>query len=143
MNRPTTATEPAPAKAGGPDPVDLHVGRQVRQRRTLLGMSQETLGHRLDISFQQVQKYEHGKNRVSASKLHALCGILAVPVSYFFDGLPDTPGAAPAPAAEDVMCRRETLDLARAYYAITDVDVRKRLADLVKAIGRAAEREAA
>lgn len=125
----------------GPDPVDVHVGQRLRQRRTLLGMSQEKLAAAFGVSFQQVQKYERGANRISASRLHLLTKILDVPVGYFFEGLPshlenreelenvevDTP---------DRMTSRETLELVRAYYRITDPAVRRRFVDLVRAVGR-------
>ena len=74
--------------ADGPDPVDVHVGNRLRQRRTLLGMSQEKLAAAFGVSFQQIQKYERGANRISASRLHLLTQILDVPVTYFFEGLP-------------------------------------------------------
>jgi transcriptional regulator with XRE-family HTH domain len=139
MTRPTIATtESAPAKAGGPHPVDVHVGRRVRHRRTLLGLSQEKLGEAIGLTFQQVQKYERGANRISASRLYILSHVLDVPVSFFFDDLPAVEGVAPTrPAADDVMCRRETLELVRAYYAIPDEGTRKRLVDLVRAVGKA------
>ena len=128
----------------GPDPVDVHVGQRLRQRRTLLGMSQEKLAAAFGVSFQQVQKYERGANRISASRLHLLTKILDVPVGYFFEGLPshlenreelenvevDTP---------DRMTSRETLELVRAYYRITDPAVRRRFVDLVRAVGRSEE----
>lgn len=124
----------------GPHPVDIHVGRRVRLRRTLLGLSQETLGACLDLSFQQVQKYEKGRNRVSASRLHQLGDVLDVPVSYFFD---DMPGEGAASPSDDLLARRETLELVRAYYGVGDPAVRRRLYDLVRALGRAAARRAA
>lgn len=125
----------------GPDPVDVHVGARLRQRRTLLGMSQEKLAQAFGVSFQQVQKYERGANRISASRLHLLTKILDVPISYFFEGLPASVqdrNAPPAIEAEasDRMASRETLELVRAYYRIKDPTVRKRLVDLVRALGR-------
>ena len=125
----------------GPDPVDIYVGHRLRQRRTLLGISQGKLADAFGVSFQQVQKYERGTNRISASRLHLLTKILDVPVGYFFEGLPNhlenreelenveigTP---------DRMTSRETLELVRAYYRITDPDIRRRLADLIRAVGR-------
>ena len=106
-----------------PNPVDVHVGRRVRLRRTLLGMSQEMLGNALRLTFQQVQKYERGVNRIGSSRLYHLSQILDVPVSYFFDEMPDlgkgaAPGLSEAPSApyeKDPMARRETLELVRAY----------------------------
>ena len=136
-----------------PSPIDIHVGSRVRLRRTLLGMSQEKLGAAIGLTFQQVQKYERGANRVGASRLYDLSHVLDVPVSYFFEEI--TPAAAtaaearregtlegsPGPAYEaDPMMRRETLELVRAYYRISDPRVRRRLFDLAKAIANAAER---
>lgn len=120
----------------GPHPVDVHVGQRVRLRRTLLGISQETLGACLDISFQQVQKYEKGRNRISASRLHQLGEVLDVPISYFFDDLQGEPART---RPDDPMCRRETLELVRAYYAIPDPRIRKRFYELTRAVGQAAE----
>jgi len=126
--------------------IDVHVGRRVRLRRTLLGMSQEQLGEALSITFQQVQKYERGSNRISASRLWDIGQILDVPVSFFFDEMSDdTKDHSPrkmktGDAAEveetplDPMARRETLELVRAYYQISDTSVRKRITEMVKAI---------
>jgi transcriptional regulator with XRE-family HTH domain len=130
--------------ADGPDPVDVHVGMRLRQRRTLLGMSQEKLAQAFGVSFQQVQKYERGANRISASRLHLLTRTLDVPVSYFFEGLPSTvhDDSAHAEAeTADQMTSRETLELVRAYYRITDGNVRKRLVDLARALGREDEED--
>ena len=126
-----------------PNPVDIHVGSRVRLRRTLLGMSQEKLGNALGLTFQQIQKYERGANRIGSSRLFLLSRILDVPVSFFFDdmapevasGQPDFAEAAQANFDQDDLAKRETLELVRAYYKITDADVRKRLFDLVKAVG--------
>ena len=126
-----------------PNPVDIHVGSRVRLRRTLLGMSQEKLGNALGLTFQQVQKYERGTNRIGSSRLFLLSRILDVPVSFFFDDMsPEVasgqPGFAEAGQAnfdQDDLAKRETLELVRAYYKITDAGVRKRLFDLVKAVG--------
>ena len=126
-----------------PNPVDIHVGSRVRLRRTLLGMSQEKLGNALGLTFQQVQKYERGTNRIGSSRLFLLSRILDVPVSFFFDDMaPEVAAgqtgfaeAAQATFKQDDLAKRETLELVRAYYKIPDVAVRKRLFDLVKAIG--------
>ncbi|HJM93259.1 MAG: helix-turn-helix transcriptional regulator [Alphaproteobacteria bacterium] len=126
-----------------PNPVDIHVGSRVRLRRTLLGMSQKKLGNALGLTFQQIQKYERGANRIGSSRLFLLSRILDVPVSFFFDdmapevasGQPDFAEAAQANFDQDDLAKRETLELVRAYYKITDADVRKRLFDLVKAVG--------
>ncbi|MEQ9664407.1 MAG: helix-turn-helix transcriptional regulator [Phycisphaerales bacterium] len=138
----------------GPDPVDVHVGKRMRQRRTLMGMSQERLAEAFGVSFQQVQKYERGTNRISASRLHLLSKILDVPVSYFFEGLPeqvsDMDDAASAQAeagggeggqSKDKMTSRETLELVRAYYRIDDPSLRRRLVDLARALGKHAKIE--
>lgn len=126
-----------------PDPIDLHVGARVRQRRTLMGLSQEKLGNRLNLTFQQVQKYERGANRIGASRLYELSRVLDVPVSYFFDEAPDTgaqpiEGLAEASASADFdpdpMARRETLELVRAYYRIEDEPTRRKLFELAKSI---------
>lgn len=127
-----------------PNPVDVHVGKRVRLRRTLLGMSQEKLGEAIGLTFQQVQKYERGTNRIGSSRLYQLSQVLDIPVSYFFDDLPpDVTGrqatgmadAAPVAYEGDPMVKRETLELVRAYYRITDSSIRKRVFELVKAVG--------
>jgi transcriptional regulator with XRE-family HTH domain len=129
-------------KADGPHPVDIQVGARVRLRRNMLGLSQEKLGDAVGLTFQQVQKYEHGANRVSASRLHELSRVLAVPVSFFFDDTdpvraPATPAdfaeAAASEAVEaDPLRRSETVELVSAYYAIGGTAVRRRLFDLAK-----------
>ena len=133
---------------GKPNPVDVHVGARVRLRRTLLGMSQEKLGEAIGLTFQQVQKYERGANRIGCSRLYDLSRVLDVPVSYFFEDMPSAV-AASSPAqmrgmAEskasyepDPMAKRETLELVRAYYKIADPQVRKRLFEMTKALGQA------
>ncbi len=136
-------------KSDKPSPIDVHVGTRVRLRRTLLGMSQEKLGDAIGLTFQQVQKYERGANRIGASRLYDLSRVLDVPVSFFFDDLsPETAAAVQsegsgAPAAAhfepDPMMRRETLELVRAYYRIPDPQIRRRLFDLTKAIANASE----
>jgi transcriptional regulator with XRE-family HTH domain len=135
-----------------PSPIDVHVGSRIRLRRTLLGMSQERLGESLGLTFQQVQKYERGVNRVGASRLFDLSRVLDVPISFFFDDMPDSLaanfGGLPArragghsetqdPFGDDTLSRRETLELVRAYYRITDPSVRKRVFDLIKSMGPA------
>jgi len=137
--------------SGQPNPIDVHVGNRVRLRRTLLGLSQGMLGEALGLTFQQVQKYERGANRVGASRMFDISRVLDVPVSFFFDDMPDEIKAqAPSflgagqpettfPAADkDPLQRRETLELVRAYYSIDDPDVRKRIYDLTKALASAA-----
>lgn len=132
--------------SGKPNPVDIHVGARVRLRRTLLGMSQEKLGEAIGLTFQQVQKYERGANRVGASRLYDLSRVLEVPVSFFFDDMPDEISSksvherremseSPDPFDNDPMNRRETLELVRAYYRITDPNQRKKIFELVKSMG--------
>jgi transcriptional regulator with XRE-family HTH domain len=129
-------------KYDGPNPADVHVGARVRLRRTMLGMSQEKLGEALGLTFQQVQKYERGANRVGASRLWEMSRVLDVPVSYFFQEL-DTEHGAPVHDVGDLeadpMTKRETLELVRAYYKITDPMVRRRIFELTKALARANE----
>ncbi|HQT67459.1 MAG: transcriptional regulator [Rhodospirillales bacterium 20-60-12] len=138
-----------------PSPIDIHVGSRVRLRRTLLGMSQERLGDALGLTFQQVQKYERGVNRVGASRLFDIARVLDVPISFFFDDMPEgmneTPISGPrgrsygfaeaqepfAAGIDDHLTKRETLELVRAYYRITDVAVRKRVFDLIKSLAPA------
>ncbi|MBI3445608.1 MAG: helix-turn-helix transcriptional regulator [Magnetospirillum sp.] len=134
---------------GAPNPVDIHVGSRMRLRRTLLGMSQEKLGEEIGLTFQQVQKYERGANRIGASRLYDLSRVLDVPVSYFFDDMADrvqdaspmaiikgTSGLTGEAATfdPDPMMKRETLELVRSYYAIPDPKVRSRVYDLAKTL---------
>ena len=130
-------------------PIDAHVGSRVRLRRTLLGMSQEKLGDALGLTFQQVQKYERGVNRIGASRLFDLARVLDVPIGFFFDDLPPEMGGNVAVRSrqaiygfseaqngleDENMNKRETLELVRAYYRITDPAVRKRVFDLIKSL---------
>jgi transcriptional regulator with XRE-family HTH domain len=132
---------------GVADPIDIHVGSRVRLRRTLLGLSQEKLGEAVGLTFQQIQKYERGANRIGSSRLHDLAHVLDVPVSFFFEDMSDQVkdrGAVAAGTAEDEQAvvernplnRRETLELVRAYYRISSPRVRKRVFELVKAVAR-------
>jgi transcriptional regulator with XRE-family HTH domain len=131
---------------GVPSPVDIHVGSRVRLRRTLLGLSQEKLGEAVGLTFQQIQKYERGANRIGASRLFEFSRILDVPVSFFFDDMSDRVAGADggaagmadqpqAPLEPDPLTRRETLELVRAYYRISDPQIRKRLFELTKSLG--------
>ncbi|MBV8094457.1 MAG: helix-turn-helix domain-containing protein [Acetobacteraceae bacterium] len=113
----------------GPNPVDVHVGSRIRIRRMLLGSSQEHLAGLLGITFQQVQKYERGINRISASRLLLLAHILDVPVSFFFDDMPGNPIRT-----EDRLDHWEALVLVRAYYHISDRWVRFRMLELMKSL---------
>lgn len=125
--------------------VDVHVGQRIRLRRTLLGMSQEQLGQQLEITFQQVQKYERGSNRVSASRLWDISQILDVDIAYFFEDMTSATksrsprqvsgGTAPEDrdeAKKDPMARRETLELMRSYYSIEDKNFRRQISAVVK-----------
>ncbi len=122
--------------------IDAHVGRRVRLRRTLMGMNQTALGEAVGISFQQIQKYENGNNRIGASRLYQISQILDVPVSFFFDDMPEEvegrlPGVSDAQVAggeKDPMARRETLELVKAYYRISNPGDRRRARDFVKLI---------
>ena len=117
-----------------PNPIDIHVGSRLRLRRALIGMSQEKLGNALEITFQQVQKYERGTNRISSSRLFQISRILDVSVSFFFDDMDteiikQTEGMAEINKQVlqvDKLSRRETLEFVRAYYKITDPMVRKK-----------------
>jgi transcriptional regulator with XRE-family HTH domain len=139
---------PGADREGRPSPIDVYVGARIRLRRTLLGLSQERLGDQIGLTFQQVQKYERGANRVGASRLFDLARVLDVPISYFFEDMPDNvagPLALTArrmhglaetqdPFGDDTMNRRETMELVRAYYRIQDPSVRKRVFDLIKSM---------
>jgi transcriptional regulator with XRE-family HTH domain len=133
---------------GLPSPVDVHVGARVRQRRTLFGMTQTDLADALGLSFQQIQKYEKGTNRVGASRLYDLSRVLDVSIEYFFDDMPpkvaaSLPDVGRGKAKElpsfdlNLMTKRETLSLMRAYYKVEEADVRKRVYELTKAVGAA------
>jgi transcriptional regulator with XRE-family HTH domain len=136
------------ASKGSPNPIDVHVGSRIRLRRALLGITQMALAEAIGLTFQQVQKYERGVNRVSSSRLVDIANALDVEVLYFFQEMTaglqqQTPAllmnAKKPPKVEhesDPMARRETLELVRAYYRIQDPAVRRRLADLTKAVAR-------
>jgi transcriptional regulator with XRE-family HTH domain len=127
-----------------PNPIDAHVGSRVRLRRVLLGMSQERLAEQLGLTFQQVQKYEKGINRIGASRLFDLAHVLGVPVQFFYEKAPPTEGA-PVPAVgfadhgaegyiSDFLNSREGLELNRAFVRITDAKVRRSIVDLVRSL---------
>jgi transcriptional regulator with XRE-family HTH domain len=139
---------PGRRKSDKPNPIDVHVGSRVRLRRNMLGLSQEKLGEAIGLTFQQVQKYERGANRIGASRLLELSRVLDVPVSFFYDET--DPVRAPAITAgfaegpqeafdSDPMRRREALELVEAYYDIEDTAARRRLFDLAKALAAATE----
>jgi len=131
-----------------PNPVDLHVGGRVRMRRKILGVSQEHLADALGLTFQQVQKYERGANRVSASKLYEIAKTLQVPVSYFFDGLADPMtndvdevGAAAERVVTEFLNTPEGLELAEMFPKIGRGRVRRQVLDLVRAMAEDETRE--
>ncbi|MDE1900857.1 MAG: helix-turn-helix transcriptional regulator [Alphaproteobacteria bacterium] len=140
-----------PLRSEQPDPVDIHVGARMRVRRNLIGLSQEQLGKALGLTFQQIQKYERGTNRMGSSRLFQVAQILSVPISYFFEempsavmapqqgfaegeqeGLENTP--TPANRNADILYRRETLELVRAYYAIQDAKQRRKVYELIRSM---------
>jgi len=137
-------TEKHPASSATADPIDLAIGSRLRLRRLAMGFSQETLARALGITFQQIQKYERGTNRIFASRLFHLARVLRVPVSFFFQGL-SSDGAAPpgsetaAPPAEesvqDLLGRSDTLKLIQAYNRIADPVVRRQIYALVRSVG--------
>jgi transcriptional regulator with XRE-family HTH domain len=125
-----------------PNPIDIHVGGRVRFRRMMLGMSQERLGEQLGITFQQIQKYEKGTNRIGASRLQNIASVLSVPIAFFFEGAPGRGGDGVAVEGEsqsgsfvvDFLSSSEGLQLNRAFVRIADPKVRRRIVDLVRAI---------
>ena len=127
-----------------PHPVDIHVGRRLRLKRTFLGLSQESVGKQIGVTFQQIQKYERGINRMGASRLYDFAKALGVQVAYFFEGFGDyaaedgaASGAAEPSAAafeHENVNNRETLEVMRAYYRIKNPAVRKRIIELIKAM---------
>lgn len=125
-----------------PNPIDIHVGSRVRLRRMMTGISQEKLGEHLGITFQQIQKYEKGTNRIGASRLQSISNVLQVPVSFFFDGAPGPSGEIePVGFKEsdssymvEFLSSPEGLQLNRAFSKIQDSKVRRRLVDLVKSL---------
>ena len=115
----------------GPHPIDLHVGRRARERRTLEGMSQTAVAEKLGLTFQQVQKYERGYNRISASRLYELAQIFDVPVAYFYEGMEAGKGAP-----DDSLSKRETLELVKAYHSISDPAVRDSIRRVTQAAAK-------
>jgi transcriptional regulator with XRE-family HTH domain len=131
-----------------PNPTDKHVGARVRMRRMMLAMSQEKLGDALGLTFQQVQKYEKGANRIGASRLQQIAHILQVPVSFFFEGAPLAPGQtqdgfgdSPSPAyVSDFLATSDGLALTKAFMGIKDAKLRRRIVDLVEQIAADSKR---
>lgn len=139
-------------RGGGPDPIDIHVGKRIKLRRTLLHISQEQLAGDIGVTFQQVQKYESGHNRVSASRLFDISRVLNCPIAYFFEDIgPETTGDRTTPAARsgevadeetglspdaDPMQRTETLELVRAYWRLHNADLRRNVLELLGNISK-------
>lgn len=135
--------------ADQPDPIDVHVGQRLRLRRNLLGVSQQKLGDAVGLTFQQIQKYERGANRMGASRLYQFSRILDVPVSFFFEDIPvdieasyhiQSDGMSDMPQAEfdaavDRLTERTTIPLVQAYYAIENPTVRRKVLEMVRAVG--------
>lgn len=130
-------------KKGGPDPIDVHVGGRVRLRRMVLGMSQDALGKALGLTFQQVQKYEKGANRIGAGRLKQLSGLLEVPIQFFYDDYETEIGAqgfaeyGAEDSFMDFLHSQEGVQLCRYYMEIEEPIVRKRVLDLVRSISEA------
>ena len=119
-------------------PVDVHVGKRVRHRRWMVGMTQQQLAERVGIKFQQIQKYETGMNRISASRLWDISAALGVPVSFFFEGLSEAgEDARQSSLPGDILADKEALELVRSYYAIPETQ-RRRLFDLARVLSDAA-----
>jgi transcriptional regulator with XRE-family HTH domain len=137
--------------------VDVHVGVRMRQRRTLLAMSQMAVGDAVGLTFQQIQKCERGSNRIGSSRLFEFAKVLDVPVSYFFDEMPSNAlsgrpmsgrgrkgfgeAGTPFEQEKDPLIKRETLELVRAYHKIREARVRKRIFEMVKAVGASSHAE--
>ena len=159
MDTPTSTRGPQPGPSsvrkitrrrvpGVADPVDVHVGSRVRLRRTLLGLSQVKLGEAVGLTFQQIQKYERGANRIGASRMYDLSHVLDVPVAFFFEDMPDeikkrddTPSDSLGvhtleEADKDPLTRRETLELVRAYYKVGNAADRKLVFELIKSLAK-------
>lgn len=135
-DEPKTAAARYGRGTGVPNPIDVHVGNRIRMRRLLLGMNQETLANALGLTFQQVQKYEGGANRVSASRLSAMAEILGVPISYFFGDLrPDDAEISPEDQRwREYLQRPETIEFIRLYYAIPDLRSRQQFLEMIKTL---------
>lgn len=132
----------------GPTLIDAHVGGRIRSRRALLGMSQKDLGAKVALTFQQIQKYERGANRVGSGRLYEFSKILGVPIAYFFDEMPSElqsiaekgskrGKAIPSGAPDaEIMDRRDTLELVRTFHGINDTLVRQRFLELMREAAR-------
>ncbi|MBI3506200.1 MAG: helix-turn-helix transcriptional regulator [Proteobacteria bacterium] len=132
----------------GPNPIDIHVGKRLRERRTILGLSQQEIGRLLGVTFQQIQKNERGTNRMSASRLYEAARVLDTTVQYFFEDMPSDVSAygrkhmqgvaeGPIPVYRpDAMARRETIELVRAYYEIPERKIRLQMVNTIRAVAR-------
>ena len=136
------------ARVKDPQPVDRHVGSRVRMRRMMVGMSQEKLGQACGITFQQVQKYEKGTNRMGASRLHQISRVLDVPVEFFYEGAPSEEGTGASAVGDrnarsitEFLATPEGLELVRAFMAVTDKRLRRRIVDLAKAVAAGSDLE--
>jgi transcriptional regulator with XRE-family HTH domain len=140
------------AKGDAPNPVDIYVGQKLKARRNLIGITQEVLAESTGITFQQIQKYEKGRNRLSASRLFQFSRVLDVPVSYFFEGFFSTDAGiglqggfadndheafeSEVDASDDIMLQKETIDLVRTYYNVTDEKLRKDFLKMLKQMAK-------
>lgn len=137
------------SKRKSPNPVDVHVGSRVRLRRMLVGLSQEKLGESMGLTFQQIQKYEKGVNRIGASRLYRLSQVLDVPVQFFFEGMPSENAESAAGMAEpdtevflyEFLNTREGLELNRAFIKVSDPGLRRSVIDWVRSLGRSEAKE--
>jgi transcriptional regulator with XRE-family HTH domain len=138
-DQPTGARGGAMAKRAKANSIDKHVGTRLRVRRMMLGMSQTYIGDALGVTFQQVQKYESGVNRIGAGRLHQIAGILGVPVTFFFDDTPAKAGSLPAEDPMAGLANSAGLRLAMAFTRITDAELRRRIIRLVEKLAGAAK----
>ena len=136
--RPKRSDPDAPLTKKAPNPIDRHVGSRVRMRRMLIGMSQEKLGEALGLTFQQVQKYEKGTNRIGASRLHRIASVLGVPIEFFYEGAPHgsaaASGFAESPSSTympDFLSSNEGVQLVKAFLAIKDPKIRRKVVELI------------
>ena len=138
--RPKRSDKAAPVTKKSPNPIDRHVGSKVRMRRMLIGMSQEKLGEALGLTFQQVQKYEKGTNRIGASRLHRIANVLGVPIEFFYEGAPQgnlTGGFAEASSSayvSDFLSTAEGVQLVKAFLAVKDPKIRRKIVELIKTL---------
>lgn len=145
-----TSKTPKRKTKGTPDTVDVHVGKRLQLRRSLLGLSQEKLGEAIGLTFQQIQKYEKGMNRISSGRLYQFSKILEVPINYFYDNM-EQAGKAQATGlsdndqeefvGNDIMQSKETVELIRTYYAIKDPELRKDSVKFMKSIAKSAQNQ--